>query len=65
MKIDWNNAPEWAQYHAFDSDGRGAWLQNEPEEGAMFWIARGAKWPSGYQKPKTISWKNSLVKRPE
>ena len=27
----WDDAPEWAQYHAIDADGAGCWYEFKPE----------------------------------
>lgn len=31
IKVDWNSAPEWAKYIAYDVDGRGFWYETKPE----------------------------------
>lgn len=31
MKIDWDNAPEWANYVAMDSDGYWHWYELQPQ----------------------------------
>jgi len=38
MKPSWNDAPEWANYLAMDSDGSWWWLNNKPllRNGAWF-----------------------------
>lgn len=32
MKIDWDEAPEWANYVARDADGEWYWYENKPKE---------------------------------
>jgi len=66
--IDWNRAPAWAQYHAFDSDGVGGWHQSKPfinVRTPYFWSSPNWKWPSGYILPAGADWQKSLVERPK
>lgn len=30
FEVDWESAPEWAIYHAFDADGTGYWYPKKP-----------------------------------
>ncbi len=66
VMIDWSTAPEWAKYHAFNSDGRGGWHQNLPSINQvvpLFWGQAGYCWPSGYQLPYGEIWQDSLTAR--
>lgn len=65
--IDWTNAPNWAQYHAYDAGGTGGWYQNKPTLGEHgFWIASGYKWPSGHLSKITGRvWYATLEERPK
>jgi hypothetical protein len=31
IEIDWGNAPDWANYHAFDANGNGYWYEEKPK----------------------------------
>lgn len=66
--INWESAPNWANWHAFDGDGAGWWYASKP-----VWILNG--WnvdragnvlckPSNLQTATPGKWRESLVKRP-
>jgi hypothetical protein len=65
--IDWSTAPEWAKYHAFDGDGRGAWHQHKPFIALhnWFWTAPGYKIPSWATLPTGANWRESLTEKPD
>ena len=65
--IDWTNAPNWAQYHAYDADGIGSWHQEEPTVGQYgFWTSTGYEWPSRYiSKTNATVWFDTLEERPK
>lgn len=58
--VDWSNAPEWADRHAFDEDGKGYWLGSK---------IGNIKWFTTYQEsdftlPSGLDWKQSKTRRP-
>lgn len=68
MKVDWSKAPEWANYHAIDSDGRAFFYEENPEifNSSKCWNSNlrltrdddGKRWD-------VDNWKKSLTKRPK
>jgi len=65
MAIDWNRAPAWAQYHAFDSDGRGTFHASKPKIMQWFWGSDSQALPSIFTLPTGINWTQTLVERPK
>lgn len=63
MKIDWMEAPAWANYHAFDRNGKGAWHEEEPVSAALGWMSDAMTLYSGYRIPDGMNWKETLVTR--
>ncbi len=61
IQIDWSNAPDWANYHAFDEGGTGYWYEKSPIMRDNFWSSKGKYLQSGYEIP---IWKDSLTSRP-
>ena len=62
-KPDWNDAPEWANWLAMDSNGLWCWYKNKPYAslGSFFSVGR-----STASKSSVLSnWKESLEQRPE
>lgn len=58
--VDWSNAPEWADSHAFDKDGSGVWYGMR--KGLVTWIeVRGL---SGFTLPSNLDWTKSKTTRP-
>ena len=59
-QVDWTNAPEWADVHAFDGDGSGYWY------GACImvcdWIGESKLSP--FRLPNGLDWKLSKTTRP-
>lgn len=66
MQVDWSKAPEWANWHAFDSNGHGYWYPSKPEMSSTCMVNThktiGAK-RSGYEN-NLVHWTGSLAKRP-
>lgn len=62
MKLSWNDAPEWAQYLAMDSNGAWYWYSHKPtvEDGDYVWY-----FVDGRYKRADSDWKESLESRPE
>lgn len=68
MKVDWSKAPEWANYHAIDEDGRGYFYEEKPE---LFTITQC--WNSNLRLTRdddgkqwdVDDWKETLTERPE
>ncbi len=67
VKPDWSNAPEWANYWAFDADGQAFWFEEEPNVRYDMYL------PSeGYHESDKVvgvdteyTWIKSLQARPE
>lgn len=60
----WDDAPEWANYLAMDSNGRWCWYENEPSK------IYGDEWaPCAGKIEEALSpydaWENSLEPRPK
>lgn len=65
---DWSTAPEKAEFHAIDKDGRGWWYQGEPLALRACW-----RWPDATEIWRNMDcnmqygldgWERSLTKRP-
>jgi hypothetical protein len=63
--IDWNNAPEWAKYHAFDKSKRGFWYEYVPSQDIIMWIPHEMHRVMASKLILTagMDWKRSLVER--
>ena len=71
---DWDDAPEWAQWHAVDEDGNRAWFEHcpfavEPDSDVGVWYAqeRTASTAAAEFGPFDLTgldWRNSLRHRP-
>lgn len=60
--VDWNEAPEEANYHAVDADGNGFWHEINPQLLTSSWKSGTHDWYCG--DFPTENWKQSLRKRP-
>lgn len=60
---DWATAPEWANFHAIDSDGLGCWFEKYPIKEFSGWKLTRRWTRSANFSPS--NWQNSLQKRPE
>lgn len=56
----WENAPDWAEWFARDSDSIGFYYSEEPEQGTDYWIEGGRNWPM-----REWGWKSSKQERPK
>lgn len=63
-KPKWEDAPEWAEYLAMDSDGVWIWYKYKPSPSTedSFWSVK--KGPFAVAQDKPGEWKNTLEKRP-
>lgn len=64
LKPSWNDAPEWANYRAQDSDGQWKWFDIEPKEGDDYFTT------SGYGNEASAqgfikNWQQTLEQRPQ
>ncbi len=59
IKIDWNDAPDWARYFAFDEDGQCGWYENEPRSLSRSWVCDGKQ-----TKAYISDWRDSVEERP-
>lgn len=65
MQVDWTNAPDWANYHAIDSDSQGNYYELEPSIFRGAWNNRKSRYkPSGFYF-YIKKWKETLTKRPK
>lgn len=62
MKPSWNDAPEWAQYLAMDSDGVWCWYRSKPTPDDHFciWFSTDCRY-----EHVDSDWQDSLESRPE
>lgn len=58
--VDWSKAPEWADVHCFDEDGRGFWYGSECL--TKVWVVETC--PSKFTLPTGLDWKQSKTSRP-
>ena len=59
-KVNWDDAPEWANYVAMDSDGSWWWYRDVPNLGINTWRSLELSeiiWGNA-------NWENSLQERP-
>ena len=61
MKPSWDDAPEWAQCLAMDTDGIWYWYENNPVRRNLTWGANGGKMREAV--PCVSLWDKSLEKR--
>jgi hypothetical protein len=59
-QVDWSNAPDWAELHAFDSDGKGYWYGVRVGLSGMYADSKS----SGFTLPTGLDWKLSKTTRP-
>lgn len=65
VKIDWSTAPAMANWHAFNSEGRGAWYTQQPHKQTFQWFTTGGFiGVSDYIMPANVDWKETLTQRP-
>lgn len=57
--VDWSNAPEWAELHAWDEGGMSFWYGTIIEK--MIW--RSCSKPSGFTLPEGLDWRQSKTRR--
>jgi hypothetical protein len=60
--VDWSNAPEEADCHAFDKSGKGFWFYGVSFNDS-FWYAAVFN-SSGFTLPTGLDWKQSKTTRP-
>ena len=60
-QVDWSNAPDWAELHAFDSDGKGYWYGVRVGLSGMYADSKS----SGFTLPTGLDWKQSKTIRPK
>lgn len=78
MKIDWTEAPAWAQWLAVDADGEAYWFENEPKVAYKLWdsgtgdaeFAFSTQVPENftkelYERPKKADLKIDWTKAPD
>jgi hypothetical protein len=58
--VDWSNAPEWADTHAFDEDGKGRWYGTK--KGFVTWIEKSES--SNFRLSSNLDWFKSKTTRP-
>ncbi len=58
--VDWSNAPEWADTHAFDEYGIGIWRGTK--KGFVTWIEKSES--SNFRLPSNLDWTKSKTTRP-
>jgi hypothetical protein len=58
----WDEAPEWAQFRAQDSDGRWCWFRDEPVQKDHCWSPVNIFWE--YAGPPVELWRETLERRP-
>lgn len=66
--VNWENAPDWAMWHAFDKDGAGWLYEYEPIVRGDVWVnpkRRGRINLSGVKEVGRFIWEASATKRPE
>jgi hypothetical protein len=65
-QIDWSNAPEWANYHAFDESGSGFWYEEKPKllsKSGIWGVTIRKVLPSNLINDKTC-FADTLTRRP-
>jgi hypothetical protein len=62
--MDWNNAPEWANWCAMDSDGHWFWFENKPlahsSSAFKYWFAERSKFMFAFTSKPSDNWINTL-----
>ena len=59
----WDNAPEWANFHAIDQDGLAYWYKNKPVIDNKIWDNANGRYEDS-NLIVTSDWKQSLIERP-
>jgi hypothetical protein len=65
--VNWNDAPKWAEFHAYDINGEGFWYGVYVEEDAVSFSSAaksGCKVGSSVMNLHKLIWKDSIVPRP-
>ena len=62
FKIDWSEAPDWANYVAMDHDGDWYWYENSPVVKNFAWYC-GEGGGKCERAGKTTEWEHSLQER--
>jgi len=67
---DWSQAPEEADYHAYEPTGVGVWIEGDvdgkpPHVFKYHWQHMNRNEYSGYELPFGIDWRMTLRRRPE
>jgi hypothetical protein len=65
-EVDWSQAPEEANWHAWDEDSVGYYYDNRPVDYQGFWKKRPGSmyWVSNLPKPANLAARDSLTRRP-
>jgi hypothetical protein len=61
-QVDWSNAPEWADVHCFDANGKGNWYGVKRDEIEWYRYNIGN---SGFTLPSGLDWKQSKRLNPK
>lgn len=64
IKPSWEDAPEWANWLAMDSNGEWHWYEGKPATGKREWLANKDKWYVQPAKSKSYQWRDTLEERP-
>jgi len=59
--VDWSNAPEWADVHCFDKNGKGAFYGAKRDAVEWYHCNQGS---SGFTLPTGLDWTKSKTTRP-
>jgi hypothetical protein len=59
--VDWSNAPEWADVHCFDKNGKGSFYGAKRDSVEWYHYNMGS---SGFTLPTGLDWKLSKTIRP-
>ena len=59
--VDWSNAPDWADVHCFDYDGKGGFYGTKRDDLEWFHCNQGR---SGFTLPSGLDWTKSKTTRP-
>lgn len=62
MKVNWDEAPEWANWVAQDEDGEWWWFEDKPNFDDTFWAVADGK--CELVEDSALDWKTTLEKRP-
>lgn len=67
FKPKWENAPEWAEYLAMDSDGSWWWHIEKPKKESGYWVSDSAHELAALliEFTECFDWEKTLKKRPK